>query len=92
MSESDQDDGSGVTVKLALVAPTPPTVTSNVPEVAPDGTVAVMLVVDHVTTAALVEFNVTVLPTCVAPKPVPVIVTGMPTGPELGEIAVIAGD
>jgi hypothetical protein len=53
---------------------------------------AVMLVVDHVITVALVEFNVTVLPTCVAPKPVPVIVTGMPTGPELGEIAVIAGD
>ncbi len=81
-----------MTVNVELLAPTPLTVTSNVPDVAPDGTMAVMLVDDHAVTAALVEFNETVLLPCVPPKPVPVIVTGIPTGPELGEIAVIVGD
>jgi hypothetical protein len=92
MSESVQVDGRDVTVKVELVAPTPPTVTSNVPEEAPVGTMAVMLEADQLVTTALVELRETVLLACVAPKFDPAIVTGMPTGPEVGEIAVIVGD
>ena len=50
-----------------------------------------MLVADQLVTTALVEFSVTVLLPCVVPKFVPVIVTGMPTGPDVGEIALIVG-
>jgi hypothetical protein len=50
-----------------------------------------MLVLDQFRTVALVPFNATVLVPCVEPKPVPVIVTDTPTGPEVGEIDVTVG-
>lgn len=75
-----------VTVKfVADVAVCPPTVTVIVPVVAPDGTVTVRLVALAAVTVAVVLLNFTVLFAGVALKFVPVIVTGVPTGPDDGE-------
>jgi len=77
------------TVKLVeLVAVPPGPVTEINPVVAPTGTVAVILVEEFTTKDA-----VTLLKrTAVAPvKFVPVIVTEVPTGPEVGENEVIVG-
>ena len=54
------------------------------PVVAPAGTVSAMLVLFQVVAVAAVPLKVTVLLPCVAPKFVPVIVTGVPTAPEVG--------
>ena len=54
------------------------------PVVAPAGTVTAMLVLLQVVGVAVVPLKVTVLLPCVAPKLVPVIVTGVPTVPEVG--------
>jgi hypothetical protein len=62
----------------------PPTVTTTLPVVAPDGTGTTMLVVDQVVAVAAVPLNVTVLVPLVAPKFVPAIVTEVPTGPLVG--------
>jgi hypothetical protein len=43
-----------------------------------------MFVLLQVVAVAAVPLKVTVLPPCVAPKFVPVIVTGVPTVPEVG--------
>jgi len=91
-SPSDQPEGSGVMVKAELFAVWPLTVTENGPEDAPDGTSATILVSLHATTVALIPLSNTVLAPCVAPKLCPVIVTGIPTGPEVGVILVIVGD
>ncbi len=72
-----------------LVAVPPDVVTAIVPVTAPVGTVAVTLV-DETTlnVVAVVPSNLT----AVAPvKFVPVIVTDVPTGPEVGENDVIVG-
>jgi hypothetical protein len=37
------------------------------------------------------SFNNTTLPFCVAPKPVPVMTTGLPTGPVVADTDVITG-
>jgi hypothetical protein len=50
-----------------------------------------MLVALHLVGVATVPLNVTVLVPCVAPKFVPVIVTDVPTVPELGLRLVIFG-
>lgn len=79
-----------VTVKVAVdVATVPHTpVTLMVPVVAPVGTVAVMLVADPTVNVALVPLK----RTPVAPvKPVPVMVTLVPTAPLVGEKLVIVG-
>ena len=79
-----------VTVKLPVDPPVPqPPVTLRVPVVAPAGTVAVMLVADPMLKAvALVPLNFT----AVAPvKPVPIIVTLVPTAPLAGVKLVMAG-
>src|SRR5207245_2413052 len=47
------------------------TVTTTGPVVAPDGTVATMLVLLQLVAIALVPLNATVLAHCVAPKPLP---------------------
>src|SRR5215469_601202 len=73
-----------VTVKLTPLLARPPTVTTTLPVVAPAGTVTAMLVLLQVLAVAAVPLKVTVLPPCVAPKFVPVIVTGVPTVPEVG--------
>lgn len=54
------------------------------PEVAPPGTAATMLVALQLVALAAVPLKVTVLPPCVAPKFAPLMVTAVPTTPEVG--------
>src|SRR3989441_8430805 len=70
---------------------TPPTVTTTLPVVAPAGTGTTMLVAAHVVGVAVVPLKVTVLVPLVAPKFVPVIVTGVATGPLVGAWLVMLG-
>jgi hypothetical protein len=60
----------------------PFTVTSIFPVVAPLGTVTWMLVAPQLVARAFTPLNVTVLVPCEVPKFSPLIVTGVPTGPE----------
>jgi hypothetical protein len=73
-----------VTVKLAPLLATPPAVTTTLPVVAPAGTGTTMLVALQVVVIADVPLNLTVLVPCVAPKFAPVIVTEVPTNPDVG--------
>ena len=77
------DPPAGVTVKLTPLLATPPTVTTTFPVVAPVGTDVTRLEALQLVTVAAVPLKVTVLLPCVEPKFVPVIVTGVPTGPML---------
>jgi hypothetical protein len=83
--------GGTVTVKLTPLLARPPTVTTTLPVAAPAGTGATMLVADQLVGVAVVPLNFTVLPPWVAPNPVPVIVTGVPTGPTVGPRLVSVG-
>ena len=84
--------GATITVKLTPLLARPPTVTTTLPVVAPAGTFTTMLLaLQLVAVPALVPLNVTVLDPWLAPKFAPVIVTGVPTGPEVGETLVILG-
>lgn len=67
------------------------TVTTTLPVVAPLGTGATMEVALQLVEVAVVPLNLTVLVPWVEPKFVPVIVTDVPTGPEVGERLVIPG-
>jgi hypothetical protein len=78
-------------VNEALLAGVPFTVTENDPDDAPDGTTAVIEVPAQLTTAEVVPFSAIVLLPCVAPKLEPVIVTRVPTGPEVGKRLVMVG-
>ena len=80
-----------VMVNVALLLVNPLTVTTTLPEVAPAGTVTVMLVSLQLETVAAVPLKVTVLLPCVAPKFVPAMVTGVPTGPVLGVRLLMVG-
>ena len=75
-----------------LLAPCPPTVTENGPELAPVGTTAAIFVSLQLTAIAFVPFSVSVLAPCVAPKPLPLIWTTSPTTPLVGETFEIVGD
>jgi hypothetical protein len=84
--------GAGtITVKLAPMLATPPTVTATLPVVAPAGTAAVILVSLQLVGVAVVPLKVTALAPCAAPKLVPEIVTAIPLMPELGFRLVILG-
>jgi hypothetical protein len=83
--------GGTVTVKLTPLLASPPTVTTTLPVVAPDGTGTAMLVADQLVGVAVVPLNFTVLVPCVAPKFVPVIVTDVPTAPVVGDKLVMLG-
>ena len=83
--------GGTVTVKLTPLLATPPTVTTTLPVVAPVGTGTAMLVALQLVGVAAVPLNVTVLVPCVAPKFVPVIVTDVPTAPDVGVKLVMVG-
>ena len=76
--------GGTVTVKLTPLLATPPTVTTTLPVVAPAGTGTTMPVAAQLVGVAAVPLNVTVLVPCVIPKLAPVIVTDMPTNPDVG--------
>jgi hypothetical protein len=84
---------SPVTVKsVALVAVPPGVVTVIFPVVAPEGTVAVILVEEFTVKAADTLLNLTA--DVVKPEPlklVPLMVTEVPTGPEVGEKELIVG-
>jgi hypothetical protein len=74
-----------VTVNVTPLLATAPTVTTTGPVVAPLGTGATMLVSVQLEGVAAVPLNFTVLVPWVDPKPKPVIVTDVPTGPAVGE-------
>src|SRR5216684_1412326 len=80
-----------VTVKLTPLLATPPTVTTTFPVVAPAGTGAVILVALQLVGVAAIPLNVTVLVPCVVPKFAPLIVTELPTNPEVGFRLVMLG-
>jgi hypothetical protein len=86
--------GGGITVKATPLLAAPDTVTTTFPVVAPLGMGTVMLVpaVLQIVGVPAVPLKVTVLVPWLDPKFVPVMVTDVPTGPEVGEIPLIVGD
>src|ERR1700680_1533693 len=85
------DSAYGTTVKVTPLLATVSTVTITFPVVAPDGTWATIWMALQLVGVAVVPLKVTELEPCVLPKPVPVIVTGSPTAPDVDERLVIAG-
>jgi hypothetical protein len=84
--------GSGVvTVKFIPLLASPPTVTTTFPVVAPDWTTATMLVALQLVGVAAMPLNFTVLVSCVAPKFAPLMVTDVPTAPDVGFKLVMLG-
>jgi hypothetical protein len=81
-----------VTVNATALLAVPPTVTTTFPFVAPVGTGATMLVALQLVGIAAIPLNVIVLDPWLAPKFVPVIVTDVPTGPEVGFRFVMVGE
>jgi hypothetical protein len=76
----------GRTVKVTPLLFTPFTVTTTLPVVAAVGTTATIdVALQLLIEVAAVPLKVTMLVPCAAPKPVPVIVTEMPTAPEAGD-------
>src|SRR6185436_13050201 len=91
VGDSDVIAGAGVTAKGEPLLATP-TVTTTSPVVAPTGTTATIdVALQLVMEVASVPLNVTLLEFCVAPKFVPVIVTELPTVPDVGDSEVIDG-
>jgi len=80
-----------VTVKVDALLTTPPTVTTTLPLVAVAGTGTTMLVADQLVGVAAVPLKVTELVPWEAPNPVPVMVVGVPTGPDPGATVVMTG-
>ena len=76
--------GGTSTVNAEPLLATPPTVTTTLPVVAPDGTGTTMLVALQLVGEATAPLNVTLLVPWLAPKLEPAIVTEVPTGPEVG--------
>jgi hypothetical protein len=94
LASKDEPVGRGglsIVMATPLLA-TPPTVTTTLPVVAPAGTVATIDVsLQLPIVAAGVPLKVTVLVPCVEPKCPPVIVTEVPTAPDVGERLVMYG-
>src|SRR5579884_1819663 len=83
--EKSGGGGAAVTVKATPLLACPPTWTFTFPVMAPAGTETVMLVALHALAApAGTPAKVTTLFAWVAPKLLPVIVTAVPTPPEVG--------
>src|SRR6266566_2232023 len=83
--------GAVVTVKLTALLARAATVATTLPVVAPLGTGATMLVALQLVGVAAVPLKLTVLLPCVDPKFAPVMVTEVPTGPEVGDRLVMLG-
>jgi len=83
--------GGAVTVKTAVLLGCPATVTITFPAVAPAGTGTTMLEELQLVGKAKVPLKVTVLDAGVLPKPEPAMVTGVPTGPDVGLRVVMPG-
>jgi len=77
----------GVTAKFTPLLPS----TTTGPELAPAGTAAVMLLCVQLVEFATIPLNVTAFATRLEPKFEPLIVTGVPTSPEVGDRVVIVG-
>src|SRR5437868_9770586 len=75
--------GGTVTLKFTPLLAIPATETTTFPLVAPLGTAATMLVWLQFGTVAVTPLNVTVLEPWDGPKFVPVIITEVPTGPDV---------
>lgn len=76
--------GVGRTVKLSPLLATALTVTTTLPVVAPAGTGTLIEALAQVVGVPGVPLNVTVLVPWEVPKPVPLIVTDVPTAPDVG--------
>jgi hypothetical protein len=83
--------GVGRTVNNIPALETLFTATTTLPVIAPFGTGTVMLVALQLLGVAVVPLKVNVLVPCVDPKFVPVIVIGVPTGPDVGDKLVMLG-
>jgi hypothetical protein len=70
---------------------TPPIETTTFPLEAPGGTYVLIDVAAHGEPPASAPLNVTLFPGLLEPRFVPVIVTGKPIGPELGDRLVMLG-
>ncbi len=81
----------GPTVKLTPLLSTPLAWTTTFPVVAPDGTGTWILPALQLVGVAAVPLNFTVLVPWLVPKFAPVIVTDIPTAPDVGERLVIFG-
>jgi hypothetical protein len=81
---SDIGGPEEVTVKPRPLLGAPETVTTTLPDVAPEGTGATMLVSLHEVGVAATPLKVMVLAPCVPPKFVPVMVIEVPITPEVG--------
>ena len=84
-------DTNTVTVKLTPLLATAFSVTTTLPDVAPTGTGVTIDVLPQLVGVAAVPLNVTVLEPGDAPKLLPLIVTDVPTGPEVGNKPVMFG-
>lgn len=80
-----------VTLKLTPLLGRPLSVTTTLPVVAPDGTGTTIVVALQLVGLAAVPLKVTVLVPCDDPKFAPVIVTEVPTVPEVGLRLVMLG-
>ena len=83
--------GVDPTANATPLLATPPTVTTTFPLVAPLGTAATIRVALQLVTDALVPLKRTLLAPCFAPKFAPLIVTDVPTIPDVGERLVMFG-
>ena len=83
--------GDGVTVKLTPLLAKPPTDTTTLPVEAPVGTLTAMLVSLQFVGTTGMPLKVIELNPFVAPKFVPLIVTEVPTGPDVGFKLVMTG-
>ena len=84
--------GAGTVNEMFVLLFTPPTVTFTGPEVVvADEIVSKICVSDQLTTVSLTALIVIVLPLWVAPNPVPLICTWLPTGPLAGDNPVTTG-
>jgi hypothetical protein len=83
--------GGTATVNATPLLARLPTITTTFPVAAPAGTGAMIVVVFQLVGVAAMPLNVTALVPCVAPKFAPVIVIGIPTGPDAGFRLVMLG-
>src|SRR6266478_181913 len=85
--------GDEVTAKFIPLLATPPTVTTTLPVDAPLGTGATMLVALQLVAVAVVPLKVSVLALRLAPRFAPLMVTDVPTAPDVGfRLVMLGGD
>ena len=89
--EADRFVMLGTTVNVIPLLAPPFTVTTTLPVVAAAGTVTTIELAFQVVAVAGAPLNVTVLVPCDPPNPVPVIVTEVPTMPDVVESLVMVG-